>query len=405
MSLKKMICAVFLGIITLVFAACGGGQYSIDDLIGKWVSVDSGQIMTISANEVDLFHYEGSIVGSKEINPAKIKGNQVDLSSLSKYTIEKDGETLKMTCDETNTVQKGTVFVKTKDVYSEKDLYVDWVNQSSGDTLTHSGNSFKLERKDGSSDTFPDESFAFAGEYAFIRNVGKFNIKEEDETLKLEDGDNVFIRKDDLVKIAKANREKYKDVYDILSKNVWVFNGGSNTVISFMKFAEEDMTFGQYSFDGNGIHEGNKFSGQYTIEDSQISISFSDGSNSTVPYSYTDGTLVLDNKKYLTLAEVQSGLQGFWKGKSGNSEQNIQIDGSTIRLESASQALFGDPGDYYYYGPYEGQFTLGIGCFDTSMMHGGDIYFNIIDGKPTILYYDTVCSPSEGFPGEDGYSF
>jgi len=39
------------------------------------------------------------------------------------------------------------------------------------------------------------------------------------------------------------------------------------------------------------------------------------------------------------------------------------------------------------------------------MMHGGEIFFNIIDGKPTLLYNNHVCKSVQAkkLSGEKGY--
>ena len=57
-------------------------------------------------------------------------------------------------------------------------------------------------RADGSQHTFPEDFFFFAGDQAFIRDVGKYKIVSENDTLKLDDGSSVFVRRDDLEKIA-----------------------------------------------------------------------------------------------------------------------------------------------------------------------------------------------------------
>jgi hypothetical protein len=106
---------------------------------------------------------------------------------------------------------------------------------------------------------------------------------------------------------------------------------------------------------------------------------------------------------------VDAGLQGYWEVRTsssfGENEYHIYFDNGSVQSESAAESLFGSNGEYFYYGPYTGTYTLNFGGLDTEMDHGDNWFFNIIDGTVTLLHYATVCSPSYGFPGQYGYSF
>lgn len=85
-------------------------------------------------------------------------------------------------------------------------------------------------------------------------------------------------------------------------------------------------------------------------------------------------------------------------------QYNIYIEDNKITHENAALA-YNTSNDYYYYGPYSGEYKLNFGGFETSVKNGDDFFFNIIDGKVSLLYYDHVCTESDGLPGEDGYTF
>lgn len=210
---------------------------------------------------------------------------------------------------------------------------------------------------------------------------------------------------------AGENRAAYSEVFAAISENMWLFNGGGDAILNFIDFKEDKATIGQIYYDGNGEHDNGTNEYNYTISDESITVATTEGGEIVIPYSMADGNLTLGNGDYLTLDQVEEGLQGYWKYTAhsdfGNtdSEGYLLVDHGTLRSESASEVQGGAPGDYYYYGPYDGTYTLGFGVFDTDLFKGHNWYYNIIDGVPTVLRYDTVCERAEGFPGENGYSF
>ena len=65
-----------------------------------------------------------------------------------------------------------------------------------------------------------------------------------------------------------------------------------------------------------------------------------------------------------------------------------------------------DDNEFFYWGPYEDEYTLGLGAFETDIREGDVFSFNIIDGSPVLLRYSDVFTPThEGFPGPNGYPF
>ena len=205
-----------------------------------------------------------------------------------------------------------------------------------------------------------------------------------------------------------AQKEKYKDVYNALASNVWYFNGGSDTTLNSISFTDSGAVIGQVYFDGNGKHENESRDVQVSVDDSNINLIFEDESVAGIPYTLEEDSITLEGG-YFTAEEIEEQIQGYWKLRTvsfGTHEFHIHFDKGSVESERASEALDGSNGEYYYYGPDEGQYTLNFGGFDTDMRHGSEWFYNIVDGEVVILHYDNICEHTdEEFPGEDGYSF
>lgn len=207
--------------------------------------------------------------------------------------------------------------------------------------------------------------------------------------------------------------QKYGDVLAALDGNEWYFNGGSDTILNKISFSGAVATISQVSFNGNGKTSNGSNEYSFYINDDNIVVTMLDGSELQLGYALTDGALALDKSTYLTLEEIDAGLQGYWRLRNSENilgiecinEYNIYINDGNIISESAARAYGYTNGEYYYYGPEKGTYSLNFGGFDTNMQKGNAWNFNIIDGKPTVLHYDKVCSPSDKLPGENGYRF
>ena len=147
----------------------------------------------------------------------------------------------------------------------------------------------------------------------------------------------------------------------------------------------------------------------YTLDDNTITVTLADGSPLEIPYTRSGDGVVLGEGSYMTPDDIVSGLQGFWTLENNGSIHYVHIEGNTITSEKASAAANGASGDYYWYGGegYSASYQLNFGGFDTTMRYGKEWFFNVIDGKATLIHYDKVCSPAEisELPGEKGYSF
>ena len=207
--------------------------------------------------------------------------------------------------------------------------------------------------------------------------------------------------------------QTYADVFVALDGNTWFYNGGADTVLNGITFSAEEATIAQVYFDGNGKHENGSDTYPYIVNDQNIVLTMADGAELAIPYALADGEVKLGNNDYFSTKEVDEGLQGCWNvrtsgsafGSKTVSDKSILFDDGKVVSEKASLAYGSTNGDYYYYGPYEGNYTLNFGGLDTDMSHGNEWFFNIIDGKVVVLNYDHVCQPSEKLPGEDGYQF
>ena len=216
----------------------------------------------------------------------------------------------------------------------------------------------------------------------------------------------------EVTEIATPDAEKYGDVIHTLTENTWYFNGGANTILDTITFTDSVATISQVYFDGNRKHENGVNDFAYTLDDTMITVTLEDGSPLSIPYIYEEGALTLDTETYLTQEDIIAGLQGFWTVETnflGRQIHYAHIEGNVITTEFAASALGGRPGDYYWYGGdgYTGSFQLNFGGFDSEARDAEDWFFNVINGKAVLLYFDSVCTPVNitKLPGQYGYSF
>ena len=211
----------------------------------------------------------------------------------------------------------------------------------------------------------------------------------------------------------EASNHDYTEVLSALDGNTWYFNGGSQTILNRITFNGESAVLEQVSFDGNGKHDGGSNSCAFEVTDDNIVVNVNDLSELTIPYQLSDGTIKLGNQDYYTIEEVEAGLQGFWyldsQSRYGHTQYTIQIDNGSVTSESVAESAFSSD-EFFYYGPaydpaYQSTYILNFGGFDTEMIHGNNWFWNIINGTVTLLHYDSVCTPTDGFPGEYGYTW
>lgn len=193
------------------------------------------------------------------------------------------------------------------------------------------------------------------------------------------------------------------EVYDALHAEYWYSNGGSNAELARWSFDGMKATRETVYFDGNRKHDGTKKSFTFTVSKKAIHIEGAED----IAYRVESGRLILSDTGFYTISEIEDAIQGYWKVTKSflgyKSEHNLHISNGTMTYEHASESLYG--GDYFYYGPYQGNYKLNFGGFQSPMMHSGDWFFNIIGGEPVVLNFDSVCVRTDRFPGEHGYRF
>ncbi|SFQ25656.1 hypothetical protein SAMN02910358_01292 [Lachnospiraceae bacterium XBB1006] len=245
-------------------------------------------------------------------------------------------------------------------------------------------------------------------------NIAKGFLQDEkyEEAIKIFETLKDYKDSSEKLKEAKFGlmKEKYSDVIDALNGNKWFFNGGSDTILNMISFEDTQAIISQVYFDGNGKHENGSNNYDCAIDDKNIVLTMADESELKIEYKLSDGKIVLGGKNtYLNSEEVERGIQGYWKCRTSfadcKTDSYVSFDNGKVTSEEFSEARGYTDGSYYYYGPYTGKYAINDGGFDTEMMHGKNWFFNIIDGKVTILNYDHVCKKTKKFPGEDGYDF
>lgn len=210
-----------------------------------------------------------------------------------------------------------------------------------------------------------------------------------------------------------TSNQDFPEVLSALEGNTWYFNGGGDAILNCITFDCENAVIEQVSFDGNGKHDGGRNSYPFKIDDENLVVNVNDMTELTIPYTLSDGAIALGNQDYYTIEEIEAGLQGVWyldsKDSYSHVQYAIQISNGEVVSESEAQSLLA-AGEYYYYGPsydpgYQSTYTLNFGGFDTEMSHGSSWFWNVIGGTVTLLHYDKVCTPIDGLPGENGYTW
>lgn len=210
-----------------------------------------------------------------------------------------------------------------------------------------------------------------------------------------------------------AWKEQYAEVQQSLSTGTWFFNGGSDAAVNRLQFKNSKAVITQFYSDGNGFSNlGNSFF-SYTINETAVIITLTDGSELVIPYQKDADVFLLGNGEYLTPEEVDAALQGYWGlrekedvmylGKA-EFEYIFYFNKGKVVYEYANTA-YGRPGQYYYTGPKSGTYTMDENGFNVDAYNSWQFAFNIIDGKAVFVRCGSVCSPATGFKGQNGYSF
>lgn len=208
---------------------------------------------------------------------------------------------------------------------------------------------------------------------------------------------------------------EFADVVQLLEKGVWFFNGGSDATVNRLEFKENRAAICQIYTDGNGQHMGDDTQFSYTLDEENITIRLADGSELVIPYNIDGEALTIGNNEYLTPEQIEADLQGYWGlrkkdtdtpwGAPSEHEYIVYINKGAIKYEYAAKAYGESNGEYYYYGPHSGTYTVDERGLTVNVTNNYQFAFNIVDGKAVMVRCGVLMSPAIGFKGEYGYSF
>lgn len=234
-----------------------------------------------------------------------------------------------------------------------------------------------------------------------VMSVGLAGCSDSDSTEK----------NTDTFAISKVQEsQSYDKVYEKLINNKWMFNGGDDFVLSSIEFkSNKKATIARKRFDGNGEHDDETKQCSYTIDNESIVVTTNTGSELIIKYSFNDykDTVQLESG-YYSVEEIKKSLKGVWYtnysvwGKEFI--KYIKLTDNTVTTESFNETL-NDDSKYLFYGPYEGSYTIGFGKIESDNSNIDRWYYNIIDGRPVVLYYDHICNPTDSFPSKNNPPF
>ncbi|MCR4601761.1 MAG: hypothetical protein K5767_08585 [Clostridia bacterium] len=213
---------------------------------------------------------------------------------------------------------------------------------------------------------------------------------------------------------ALAAESRYTDeVKSNLIGNTFFYNGGDDTTLNSMAFDNDKATVSSVYIDGNGVHNGGGYECDYSIDDGSITLEKKDKSEMKIPYALTGEGITIDSGKYLSLDEVDAGIQGAWStgvrvdyvlGEKAVTQYDIVFADGTMSYQDGSNSIYSS--DEYFYSVKEPvTYTLGLGTIETEREQGANRkwFFNIIDGKPVILYFANVCHRVDRMPDITAY--
>lgn len=202
------------------------------------------------------------------------------------------------------------------------------------------------------------------------------------------------------------------DVIQQMTTGVWFYYGGSDSAVNRLTFSDDMANITQFVSDGNGVSMNGSSDVPFIVDGSDITLTLVDGSEQVIPYTMENDTLVLDND-YLTPADIDADLQGYWGlrthtvvlGMTSDNEYIYYFNRGKVIYESAAKAYGGKNGEYYYYGPDKGTYTVDESGLNVNAKNSWQFAFNVIDGKAVFVRCGNVCSQVSGFKGESGYRF
>ena len=172
-------------------------KYTKDDVLGKWISKETKQIIHIKPQYTSHFIFEGGGLANDTLT---LYDETLELKQIGTFAIEPFNDTLKLICTKTGDVAKGSEFVKVKDIVDEKALYGTWKGSKETKStitidesgvyysLTHTKNNKSSTTRSGSS------SLNFAGDTIYLRTMLTLTIVVDNGNIKLITDNDCFTR-------------------------------------------------------------------------------------------------------------------------------------------------------------------------------------------------------------------
>lgn len=377
--MKKVICIVFVLVMCFALAGCDSNQYE------KAMSLyEAGDYERAASIFEELGDYENSVEMAKESKYAK---------AMSLYEAE-DYARAASVFEELGDYKNSAKMAKeSKYAYASQLLFEDKEFDSAKRIFGELGNYSDSEELCLECDYRKAEEAFSSGDYKTAISIYELNPTYSDSEMK----------------IAQATRklmyEKYDDVIQLMSEGVWFYNvSGAINAVNRLTFSGEAAQITVFISDGNGVDSDINRTAKFTVDESYITFTDSYDGEISIPYRVENGTLILDGG-YLTPEEVDADLQGYWRVRDFSSEYIYYFEDGKVSYEYAAESYWGSNGEYFYYGPYEGTYTIDENGLNADVSNNWQFAFNVIDGKAVMVRCGHICSSTSGFKGENGYSF
>ena len=205
----------------------------------------------------------------------------------------------------------------------------------------------------------------------------------------------------------------YPHIFDSLFNDAFFYEDTSVNAVNVISFTMESATLKQIYYDGNGPHTTAAVECAYTMDTDAIVVYLADGSTLELNYSLY-GTGISLGAGYFSTSQVMEAMNGYWgiKRSDYNSvtgftsgEYIYQFSNGHVTFESASSAYGYTDGTYYYYGPYEGTYTITANGMEVDARNNWQFGFVISGGQVVPCRCGELLTPYSGFKGQGGFSF
>lgn len=206
----------------------------------------------------------------------------------------------------------------------------------------------------------------------------------------------------------------YDDIKEQLNGKTWYYNAGSDDIVNSITFEGDKASLTQTSEDpGMGVRiAGDSTECDYTIDDSNITVTIPDGDGLTIPYKSDEESITIGSGDFFTPEEIDESLQGYWStgrrelklngGLNTVGQDDILLEQGMLTYKGASCSSL-DPDTFYpkEEGPFS--YTIGLGTIECDMSNHQMWTWNIVNNEPVIYYLDKACERTDRFPTLDEY--